>query len=240
MPADTITIEPRFNGPPDSGNGGYTCGRLAAYVDGPAEVTLRLPPPLGKPMRVERDGDGDGVSLLDGDALVAEARPTEIEIDAPPAVAAEQAAEAAARSGFLDEHRHPFPSCFVCGPLRELHDGLRIFAGELPGDGKTFAAPWTPDAPVTPELIWAALDCPTSAPVWNDPDAPNFRPVVLARLAVRILDEPVAAGERHTILSWPTAFDGRKRHSAAALYTPDGAVAAISRALWIELKPVAA
>ena len=43
-----MIIERRFNGPPDSGNGGIACGLLASTVDFPVpEVTLRLPPPLG-------------------------------------------------------------------------------------------------------------------------------------------------------------------------------------------------
>ena len=36
----TVTIPARFNGPPDSGNGGYTAGVLAAALGAsPAEVT---------------------------------------------------------------------------------------------------------------------------------------------------------------------------------------------------------
>jgi hypothetical protein len=35
------------------------------------------------------------------------------------------------------------------------------------------------------------------------------------------------------------ALDGRKRHAGAALYAPTGEVLAVSRALWIELKPAA-
>jgi acyl-CoA thioesterase FadM len=62
---------------------------------------------------------------------------------------------------------------------------------------------------------------------------------VLARLAVRIL-APVRAGEEHTIVSWPVALDGRKRHAGAALHSADGELRAVARALWIELKPTAA
>src|SRR5439155_18318566 len=82
---ETVTLEPRFNGPPDSGNGGYSCGMLARFVDGPAEVTLRLPPPIGRPLEVER-GDGGGAVLRDGETVVAEARPVELDADAPPPV----------------------------------------------------------------------------------------------------------------------------------------------------------
>ena len=38
---DPLVIPPRFCGPPGSGNGGYVCGRIAAYADGPVTVTPR-------------------------------------------------------------------------------------------------------------------------------------------------------------------------------------------------------
>ena len=55
-----ISIDARFNGPPDSGNGGYCSGVFASFVDtsGPdagVEVTLRRPPPLDTPLTVERE-----------------------------------------------------------------------------------------------------------------------------------------------------------------------------------------
>jgi hypothetical protein len=43
----SLNVARRFCGPPDSGNGGYVCGFIAGFVEGAAEVTLRLPPPLG-------------------------------------------------------------------------------------------------------------------------------------------------------------------------------------------------
>jgi hypothetical protein len=42
----SLSVARRFCGPPDSGNGGYVCGFFVGFVEG-AEVTLRLPPPLG-------------------------------------------------------------------------------------------------------------------------------------------------------------------------------------------------
>ncbi|MEA2422157.1 MAG: hypothetical protein QOF55_1256 [Thermoleophilaceae bacterium] len=242
--SERLVIDPRFNGPPGSGNGGYTCGRLARFVDGTAEVTLRLPPPIGRPLDVDRGDDG-GAILRDGDAVVAEARPTELAAEAPAPVDLTEAARAAEDSPFLDAAMHPFPTCFVCGPERTPGDGLRIFAGPV-AERDVFAAAWTPDPSLAgddgalpPELIWAALDCPTSVPVANDPGDGEFRPIVLARLAVRIL-APVHAGRPHTIVSWPVALDGRKRHAGAALHTEAGNLAAVARALWIELKPPAA
>src|SRR5919107_1502650 len=79
-PPETVTIPARFNGPPASANGGYTCGLVAALV-GTEEVSvsLRLPPPVNKPLGVVRDGEG--VALRDGDAVVAEGAPAQLLLD---------------------------------------------------------------------------------------------------------------------------------------------------------------
>ena len=87
-----ITFPRHFRGPLTSANGGYACGRLAAFVDADeVEVTLRLPPPLDRPLAVEVDGGQ--ARLLDGDALVAEARPAPVGVDAPAPVSAQVAEE---------------------------------------------------------------------------------------------------------------------------------------------------
>ena len=67
-----MIIEPRFNGPAESGNGGYTAGLVAAALDADhvgAVVTLRVPPPLATPLQVTR-ADG-GIRVHAGDQLVA-------------------------------------------------------------------------------------------------------------------------------------------------------------------------
>ena len=239
-------IPSRFNGPPDSGNGGYSCGLVArALGGGSAEVMLKAPPPLDRELRVERE-DGSA-RVLDGETVVAEGRRADVDVTPPDlSITLDQAATAEGGGPFVDPHAHPFPSCFVCGPLREQGDGLRIFAGPVEStsaDGKpVFAAAWTPPASVAggdgalpEEVVWAALDCPTSGPVANDPERPGFLPIVLGRLAARV-DRPVIAGETHLVLSWEISIDGRKRDAAAALYTAAGALCAVSRALWIELR----
>jgi hypothetical protein len=235
---ETLTIPARFNGPPGSANGGYTCGRLAQLMDAEeVEVSLRIPPPLERPLQVVRDGDR--VELRDGDAVVAEGGPTELLFDVPDAVPrdAVAAAEQHGRERWSD--KHPFPTCVVCGPERDRGDGMRIFPADISGQGVLFGACWTPheqdgdgDGWVRPELVWAALDCPTSAPVANFAEGP---PSVLASLAARI-GCPVRVGEPHTILSWRIEVEGRKRRSAAALYDSDGILTCASRALWIELR----
>jgi hypothetical protein len=235
--AETIVIPERFNGPPGSANGGYTCGLVAKALGGaPAEVSLRSPPPLARPLAVERSAAG--VELRDGGTVVAEGRPAEPDLEPPVPVALEEA-EAASRAGFARwSSGHPFRTCVVCGPDRERGDGFGIFPGELPwGDGR-FAAVWRPDRSLAqngalpPECVWAALDCPTSAPVVNFGAGPAC---VLARLTARI-EGPVEPERPYVAVSWPLEVDGRKRHSAAALFSAEGHLVARSRALWIELR----
>ena len=233
---DTIAIDSRFNGPPESGNGGYTCGMLAEIVGEPVEVSLRKPPPLGRGLEVEETEEGG--LLRDGDDVVAEAARIDLDLDPPrpPDVAAAHEAE----RGFPFARQHPFPTCFVCGPERAGGDGLRIFPGPVE-DGGVHAAAWTPaaeladDGGVRPRFVWAALDCPTSVPVANDAADPDYRPIVLARFAVRRLAD-VESGRPHVIVSWPIGIDGRKRQAGSALFTDDGELRAYARALWIELR----
>ena len=40
MISEALSISSRFRGPPQSGNGGYDCGRLANYIGGPAAVSV--------------------------------------------------------------------------------------------------------------------------------------------------------------------------------------------------------
>ena len=73
MSADSVVdtelvIASRFRGPARSGNGGYTCGALAALAPGDwTSVSVRLsqPPPLDVAMTVARD-DGLLVASYDG------------------------------------------------------------------------------------------------------------------------------------------------------------------------------
>jgi hypothetical protein len=234
--AETLTIPAFFNGPPTSANGGYTCGRVAELVDAEVvEVSLRSPPPLDTPLRVARDGDR--VSLHDGDTLVAEGRPSDLLEDVPDPVPADEVLAAQETGRERWSAGHPFPTCVVCGPGRA--DGLGIFPAAISGRDGLFGAAWTPgestgdgEGCVRPEILWAALDCPTSAPVGNWNAGPA---IVLASLTAR-LGCPVRVGEQHTILSWELGRDGRKGWGGAALYDSSGRLTCASQALWIELR----
>src|SRR5215216_1386364 len=100
-----LVIDPRFNGPAGSANGGYTCGLVADFVDGIAEVTLRSPPPLGRPLRVELDNRG--VVVRDGDDGVAEAGEAHFDLEVPEPPTYDEAVRASSRYPGFDAHAFP-------------------------------------------------------------------------------------------------------------------------------------
>ena len=80
---DTLTIARRFNGPHDSGNGGYSAG-LAAQLLPKAlavEATIRAPIPLDRTLRVHPAGDGIDIMTDDvsGRILIMSLQPTHLE-----------------------------------------------------------------------------------------------------------------------------------------------------------------
>jgi hypothetical protein len=242
---DSLVIPSRFSGPPDSGNGGYVCGRIAAYVHGPATVTLRRPPPLATPMAVERGGEGS-VRIHHASALIAEATaapvPPVLEIPGPVSVA-----EACAAAGGASYFQDPvFPDCFVCGMSRQPGDGLRIFPGPVPGRA-LWAAPWTPDPAVTdadgkvrPEVVWAALDCPGGIATAEAAGLSQDTAILLGRMTVSLAALP-APGGQCLVIAWPSGHDGRKLLAGSALIGPGGEVLATATAVWLTVpRPVPA
>lgn len=231
---EQLAVPGRFNGPLDSGNGGYSAGALAAFLDRPAEVTLRRPVPLDAPLRVEPGEEGQ-VLAFSGENLVAEARSVpEFELEVPAPVGVEEARAAVA--GYRGPTDGPFVNCFVCG--RERADSLGVFAGPVAGR-ELVATPWTPPewtageaGQVRPEIVWGVLDCPTYfAAYLHRPDP--LPPGVLARFSAR-LDRPVPVGEENVVIAWPIEADGRKLHAGSAVLDADGEVLARARALLIE------
>jgi hypothetical protein len=212
---DWVIIDQRFNGPPSSANGGYTCGLIGTAIEAPSvRVSLRKPPPLAVPLLRRREDDGS-VSLLGGDDVIATGAPAAVQAHAPPAPTVEDAEIATRRYvGFAHQR---FPTCFVCGTARE--DGLRIYAGQV-GDGPLIASPWTPESD-DPRFVWAVLDCPSAYAIASVDHRTQM--VVLASLTVELRERP-RAGEPHVVAAWPVAGEGRKHHSASALYDDPGHV----------------
>lgn len=241
MSLGNIIIKRRFIGPPNSANGGYACGRIAAFIDGSAEVTLRRPPPVDQEMTVREASDGS-VAMYDGETLIGSGESisfASVLIEAP---TFEQASKAAQRT--FDASLHTLPTCFVCGPQRAPGDGLRIHVGPIdPQDEQwqgVLAAPWVPgenvadeEGFVLPEFVWAALDCPTA---YACSSPAGMRHILLGRQSVEILRRPGAA-ERCIIAAQETSHDGRKSYAAATLFGEEGAAIAFCKATWIEVEP---
>jgi len=229
---ESFSVPARFCGPPTSGNGGYTCGMVAREMGAVVECTLRSPVPLEKSLRVEHVAGG-AVLRSDGKVII-EANSTTLDIEPPAPISLEAATEASSASPALDP-RHPFPTCFVCGPKRGAADGLRIFPAPL--NGNLHAAAWLPAAEfgnatgdLNPEFLWAAMDCPTGFAA----GFPVAGTLVTGRLAVKQL-EPIRVNAPCVLLSWPTGIEGRKHFSAACLYQ-NQKPCAVARATWIRLE----
>ena len=229
MIVEKLSIDRRFRGPAQSGNGGYVCGRIARHVPGIATVRLAIPPPLDTPLHIDVT---DGVArLMSGTTLVGEGRAAQLDIDVPAPVSVEAARESSKHYHGFDEHT--FPECFVCGPRRQPGDGLRIFAGASSPDG--VAAPWVVDeslgAPIATEFLWAALDCPSGFALWSPREGTT---VVLGQLTASIREQ-VMPGQTCVAMGWPLHVEGRKRFAGSAVYSATGKLVALARAIWIEV-----
>ena len=233
-----VVVSKRFCGPPTTGNGGYTCGMLAQSLSHAAavECTIRKPIPIEQSLQVElRDGKA---LLRDGEETVIEAASTDYNFDLPRPITGKEANRAVANSPAF--HNHPFPTCFVCGPERAEHDGLRVFPGPAtPQDeyANLFAASWVPAREfadehgiVRSEFIWAAMDCPTGFAA----GFPYEGKLVTGRLGVKLL-AAIHAEEQCVLMSWSLGSDGRKCHAAAVLYNAARQPCAIAKATWIKL-----
>jgi hypothetical protein len=229
-----IIIESRFCGPPDNGNGGYTCGLLANFIKGIAEVTLRNPPPLNTPMQVEQV-EMNKFCLFDQETLIAEAIPTKLDLTAPEPPTLEVAKVSTMKA--VDIIDHYFPTCFVCGPQRDKGDGLRIFPGPVKGQN-FIAATWIPEPSLSDEtgyikneVIWAVMDCPSGWAVIQE----KMRFILLGRLVVQIIDR-VKPNEECIVQAWTISEDGRKIYAGTAIYSDEGQLYAKGKATWIEMK----
>jgi hypothetical protein len=242
----TVIVPSRFNGPPASGQGGYSSAVLAAHLDGPAAVSLRRPIPLDQELEVRVENEvaeeaRDGATRDDKRAvarafdgageLIAAAVPAPplAPWDLPP-VSPDTAHRAKKR--FTLPAGGTFDHCFVCG--RERHDGFDILLGPVAGTDLV-AAPWTPPewsadsaGEVLPEFVCAALDCPGYF-------ALHAADLVIAFLARQQSEvhTPLRAGVEYVAVGRPLGRAGRKGFAATAILDADGVVLAQSEQLVI-------
>lgn len=240
---NSITIERRYNGPDNSGNGGYVSGLIAEQL--PADVRVRrsqlqVPPPLETALNWRLEGDS--VSLVEGTDVVIGTSTTGTFTAAPPECPTpEQAAEGlAAYPGFRE---HPFDRCFTCGTARGEGDGLRLFTGPIDTGANSIGAtdivvagPWRPhpvfggsDGRLSVPVTWAALDCPGG---WAVDFAKS--PIVLGRMTARIDELPVV-GAPYLSVGGLRRREGRKFFTETALYTLDGELMGRAEQIWFAI-----
>lgn len=231
--AISIEIARRFNGPPESGNGGYVAGLIAREIGQNVNVRLHQVLPLGLELQLEQR-EPETWELMNGPELLVTAKVSTPVAEAPEAPSYLDALAASRR--YVNLTGATFPTCFVCGAHRERGDGLRIFAGPLE-DSDMVAAPWMPDGSVVdaenkvrPEFIWAALDCPGYFAA-----LPPHHSALLGEYSVHI-DRYVHLDEPCVIVGWRIAHRGRKYLAGTALYDEDGERCAVGVATWIALK----
>ena len=244
-----LVVPARFRGPARSGNGGWTCGALAAHVPGPRDTTVRVslhqPPPLDTAMEVVVE-DAATVARLEGAPVARAVQDVDLTGWVDP-VPAEEAR--AAEASYRGRESHPFPTCFSCGTGREPDDGLRIFPGRVDDqDGAArVAATWTPHPSVAEDwhayvddvrhaslpVTWAALDC---VGAWAG--GVGERPLVLGTMAARVHALPVV-GEELVVVGVDRGGEGRKTFTASALYDEGGRLVAQAEHVWIAVDPAA-
>ena len=230
---EQIVIPARFNGPPASGNGGYSCGAVARFIDGAARVRLHAPPPLDTALDVESAGDGR-VEVRHGETLIASGGPAVLSITPPKPPTLAAAEQGRSTYPYLEEH--VFPTCFVCGTGRPEGDGLELFTGPV-GDDGLFACSWRPapdlldeSGQVRSEFVWSALDCPGCFGALGDAK-------IMVLLGELLLEQyaPVPGDEDLIVYAWPEGSNGRKHYGGAAIANQAGEVLACSLTTWIAI-----
>jgi hypothetical protein len=237
----SITIEGRYNGPPNVANGGYVCGILAKFIEGTADIWIRRRTPLDQELSMVEYEDGT-LCILFNSEVVVEGKPGNLDLDMPESPSFAQATESAKKSRaiqmnefndrkFLGIH----PTCFCCGAERTDGHGLKIHPGRVPGKD-IIAAPWIPgddladeDGQVRPEFIWTALDCPGAFAAM---DLGNGHPGLLGRLIGQVL-LPIQAKEPCVVVARAVSTQGRKHFAGTAVYNSKGQLAGKALATWI-------
>jgi len=235
----SITIPARFEGPPGTGQGGYTAARAIDEIGGAATVAFRSPVPLDEALPLnQRSEDHWQLSNASG-ATVLDITRWEPVWASTATVSIADARAARERFAYTADN-HPAHHCFSCGAQA---DSMHVHAGPL-GDGR-HATDWTiPDwatddtGVVDHAVAWAAVDC-TAA--WYVAGSADGRAGFTVQLAVEVL-APLIVGDTYAAVGWegdyPAVWDGRKRGACSALFDHSGTLVARSRSFWVALPSI--
>ncbi len=89
-----------------------------------------------------------------------------------------------------------------------------------------------PESAVRPEVVWAALDCPSGIAAGEGTDLGQDTAIVLGQMTASLSALP-APGDQCQVIAWPAGRDGRKLTAGSALLGPRGDVLAIAATIWI-------
>jgi pimeloyl-ACP methyl ester carboxylesterase len=93
---------------------------------------------------------------------------------------------------------------------------------------------------VRPEVVWAALDCPSGIAAAEAAGLARDTAILLGRMTASLAVLPVAS-DQCLVIAWPGGRDGRKLLAGSALLGPGGEVLAAARAVWLTVpRPVPA
>ena len=255
-----VWIPARFNGPPGSGNGGYSAGLFQAAaqpllapvgpaatdqsaevgsVVGPVTVTLRLPPPLDTPLEVSHTpgsaGQGPGGA------------PTSASNDVPVISVLDRtrliATVTTARPELLAEAVEPvgYGAALAVQPsfpgfARHPFPTCYVCGTDRPDGLRLFPGRLAPDRTATAWRVPAAV---STTLVWAALDCPGGwtvpiegRPYLLGRITARI--DAVPKPDEHCVITGrAVAVAGRKAEVLSTRYDADGRLLALARAVWI-------
>ena len=230
---DTVRIGHWYQGPTDSGQGGWAAHRFVQALGRPASVAIKAPVPLETDLIVDH-GTGR-LTAEDGTTIMIASDVTE-PFASTEAISIEDAAAARRRFGDLATD-HPVPFCFSCGVQ---HDSMKVHAAPL-GDGR-FASDWTvPDwavgagGSVDEGALWAAIDC---CAAWWVGHSRDRRVAFTVQFATEVL-HPLTPGATYALVAWSgdhdPEWDGRKRHAASAAFDRNGRCVARSTSFWVSV-----
>jgi hypothetical protein len=234
-----IVFDERFRGPFPLIQGGYVSGTMATYLESDtAEVTMRGPAPVGRRLILDT-GTPHRVFLYEGDELLSEARPAELDLDLPKSITIDEARKASLRH----VTEMPYPDCFGCGSARSEDDGLHLRAGPVE-DRSLVAIDWVPraaavgareDREVPEPVIWAGVECVViRAMQYGGLLAPEEL-VLLGRMTAKVQARP-AVGQPYFFMAWPLGREGRKITLGGTLHDEAGGVLVLSQLVFITLK----
>ena len=233
----TINIKSWFQGPTDSGQGGWTAHRFVRAISEPVTVAVKRPIPLEVDLTIA--AAEHGWHLIDPREpdqpfMVATTWTPDYAKTDPVSLA--DAADARTRFPLHDDH--PVPVCFSCGANA---DSMQVHSGPLP-DGR-----WATDWTVPEWAVDARRQRGRRRAMGRNRLCPRLvrrqrrrgrRHAVTVQLAVEVIT-PIEAQTSYSLVTWngtyPETWDGRKRGAGGAVFASDGTCVARSSSFWIAI-----